>query len=735
MSDEASVDVSDRKRLVAGIRRNLARAALQMFFPLLASTMLFVAGIILAIKYSGRTEILSVAVTAAVFSTIVIGLISLTPVLRPLLERKSYHIHQEVLPPRVENHYSSLESCWDRYKLVLTVADLQSLEGRFDRNTYGHLFDLAEGRPTPPIAPYLVQYTDESAEPHQGYCLVMKNMVFYAAFEVSRGHGEQHDDNRPLWITLKPAFPDGMTPVFHSERLPSVEHSPDGIRRFPDSIRYPAIYGNPGQSFFMNAMFGLRTHIHDDGRFIEFSSNMLSSYIAYQRKLLEECAKNSQGDPTWASDPVAKFICSIDGRGFLGDIMEYKNEFHNIAVGNSTVYTSVEDRQFLISAINAVEERLREAPETRILDTTPSFVLASLYGMTSPYYSIVHYNLNPGDEDFLVAQRQILCHFIANDDFRAALVCQTMLWVLSVTPSVHEWDEEFINTILSRARNPGPEEVHALPAECSALPDLLRSVLCVLQAFGGWGATLSRTFGDHFIRPMYLIPGFQDCGVPVEDASHVERFIKSHQTLRDATGNAPHAHYLVVGSTFKFARELNDNAISQRLDEYFESYRWSHHKHPEFSERTRSAFQIINAIGEEDMMRELIAYGVADTIRASLANRKCSVDELKNIAASANDRVGALLAKNMDAEHELTSRNIGRRRPERVDCYATTNEVNILPSDELKSLFGIGDQEQWDPLSVDEDPSSSLELAEDDTQHLSYRSDNETDGQVYGAPA
>ncbi|MGN7678517.1 MAG: hypothetical protein ACTJLL_02025 [Anaplasma sp.] len=735
MPSRASVGVSDRERFAARIRRGLAKVAWQMAFSLMSSIMLFVASVVLAVKYHSRAEILSIAIMVATFSMAVIGIVLLAPALKYIFDSRFRDRQENSLPRVIENHYPPFVPPGDCYKLVLVAADPQSLEGRFDRETYRHLFDLVEGRPTAPRAPYLVRFTDESAEPHQGYCLVMKNMVFYASFEVSRSQEEQHNDNRSLWITLKPQFPDGMKPVFHSECLPSVEHSPDGTHGFPDSIRYPTVYVNPGRSFFMNAMFGLRTHIHDDGRFIEFSRNMLASYIAYQRGLLEECVKNSQGDPMWVSDPVAKFVCSIEGRGFVGDLLEHRSEFYNIAVGSSIVYASEEDRQFLARAISAVEERLREVPETQTCDATPSFILAPLYGMTSPYYSVVHYNLNPEHEDFFLAQQQVLRHFIADDDFRAALVCQTMLWVLSVMPRVHEWDEEFINTILSRARNPEPDEVHALPTECSALPDLLRSVLCVMQAFGGGGATLSRTFGDHFTRPMHLIPGFQDCEVPVEDAGYAERFVKLNQNLRDATGNAPHVHYLIVGLALSFARELNDDVISQGLHSYFESYEYRHNKHPEFSERVRSAFQIIDAVGDGDVMRELIAYGVADTIRASLLGKKCSVDELKNIAASANNRVGALLAKDVDMEYALISRDVGRRRPESVDCYATTNVINILPSNGLRSLFGIGEQEQWNPLSVDENPSASLELAEDDIQPFRHLNNEAGEHGGYGAPA
>ncbi|MGN7678525.1 MAG: hypothetical protein ACTJLL_02065 [Anaplasma sp.] len=597
------------------------------------------------------------------------------------------------------------------HKLTLCSIPPEEFSLWFEQSRLSHVHgSLTQGNGRTLNLPHLVL-----SQKKQKYLLIVNGEAF------SLGSGPILRDIRhnfgklPFSLSIQPHFLQGVQ--VHEAVLPDPNRGHSGFNSHPEfhgGLLYNVTYEKLlDRSIVMETMLGL--HMHDNEKLFKFSGDLLAGYVATQRQLLLEFAKEN-GIDGWgflSRDSIEKFLLHPKGAKFAYDIMEYKDAFRAVSSGEHAVPVSGRDAAFIREAQEIVIKITQQNPEIKAVIAeskgTSTETLRMLYGFTSPYVQFLNYKLNHSPSSFRVGSKDLTARFLVDSDFREALVSQTIQWALSATSEhVTRWDADSNKMLLFKAATQNcASNDSSLPIVCMAVPGLLESVLCVVQALKGGEDVIAKSVLPHYSEKMGLIPGFIVHGLRGKKASE---FFRAHEIFARelAAKDVPtHTHALIMAQAISAATEkVGSNAtmedhLLQTLDLHTKEHE-IYNRYPSPDECVKRLNRLLgglvdNAVRDRKRaathVEELVACGVANTIKGLIKNKRCSATELGKVAELASERIGKLLAEKGDMMHEQLSdtvlcNDIHKRH------FIPACVININTSPALKrfsKIFEFGD--------------------------------------------
>ncbi|MGN7661155.1 MAG: hypothetical protein ACTJLK_00820 [Anaplasma sp.] len=605
-----------------------------------------------------------------------------------------------------------------RYLHELTLRNIPPKEFGlwFEQSCLQHAHgSLTQGHGNTLNLPHLVL-----SQKKQRYLLVVNG----EAFNLGSGpilHYVRHNFGKLSFsLSVQPHFLQGVR--VHEAVLPDPNMSNPGFNSHPEfhgGLLYHVTYEKLlDRSIVMETMLGL--HMHDNEKLFKFSGDLLAGYVATQRQLLWKFARENGINGSgflWRDTIIEQFLLHPEGMKFAHDIMEYKDAFHAAGSSEHPVSISGLDAAFIGEAREVVTKITQQNSEVkkRIAESegTSTETLRMLYGFTSPYMQFLNYTLNRSPSSFQAGNKNLTARFLLSSDFREALVSQTIQWALSaIDEHITKWDVDSNKMLLFKAATQNcASNSSSLPIVCVAVPGLVESVLCAVQAFKEGGDAIAESIPPHYPKKMVLIPGFKAHGLSDEEAIE---FLKPHKIFACelAAKDVPtHIHPLILAQAISLATEkvrsdtTMEDHLLQALDLHMEEHE-IYGRYPSLDECVKRVNRLLgglvdNAVRDQKRsatyVEELVACGVANTIGELTKNKICSAVWLGKVAELASERIGKLLAEKGDMMHErlndiILCNNIHKRH------FIPACVININTSPALKrfsKIFESGDVKKY----------------------------------------
>ncbi|MGN7661763.1 MAG: hypothetical protein ACTJLK_04020 [Anaplasma sp.] len=550
----------------------------------------------------------------------------------------------------------------DIFEFVLTPVDIRELETIFDVQEHKRVFDAAKGH-----APDLDFLHFLKHPTVQGDSFIISNGAVFRWTSTPSKCGSQAASG-PLWFAVKPHFHEGMRLLSSEEALQNPELPEEKIVLCPDGgscrtgtrffqrLFYPVKdEANLDRISVMKMMFDPATS--QDKVSEAFARDLLSSYISFQRGLL-----NKMSGGKWDSEPentaanmkmLKRFLYDTEaGRQFACDILKHEDAILG-AVGGAFDNISSDSKGFLMLSANIVKEMTRDvrwgikASVSRKTNAREDINILELYALMTPYVRHLDYSLGFKVKVTDDKKASLLSYFLWDHDFRQAVIALAMRWVCSVIPDdIDVRDGASLNDTLEMVKNVRAID-QELPVVCTAIPGLLESVFCIVQAFKAGPDALHSTFEDYYIDQMCLVPEFQELGVATRSTAHVLRSFRECGLVNKTQALDQYVHYRAVAEALVESGNtgrLKEDFLPQKISELFgnpSKLSANYDNAPEYFQGHREFF----ASMKTDDTKKLVAYVVATTMRRADIYSIESSDTLGLIAKLTGRVAGNFLVK------------------------------------------------------------------------------------------
>ncbi|MGN7678520.1 MAG: hypothetical protein ACTJLL_02040 [Anaplasma sp.] len=260
---------------------------------------------------------------------------------------------------------------------------------------------------------------------------------------------------------------------------------------------------------------------------------------------------------------------------------------------------------------------------------------------------------------------------------------------------------------------------------CAAIPGLVETVMCAVQAFKRDAGEIGDiSFLRRYLKHLSIVSDFS---VHELEKEEIAAFTDAHErfTRELAQRDIPsHAHFLILVEAMYSAKrevgyhaEMEDNLMhalnaflgkGENNGPYFDKKECTDmagvllHHLGEFARRDKKA---TNAV----YIEELVACGIARTIQELANGKQVSAAQLWEIAESAPERLGKLLAEQGDMIHErlnygVLCNDIGKQQL----IPACVVDVDVSPKlQRLTEVLKFGDLGEYPSSIMDETQISS----------------------------
>ncbi|MGN7678516.1 MAG: hypothetical protein ACTJLL_02020 [Anaplasma sp.] len=618
----------------------------------------------------------------------------------------------------------------DVLEFMLTPVDMQEFESIFDRREYGRVFDVAEGR-TPDLD--FLHFLKHPIILGDSF-IVSNGAVFRWTSTLSKC-GSQAESGQ-LWFAVKPHFDEGMRLLSSEEALQNPNLPEEKIVLCPDGGSCHA-----ETKFFQRLFYPVRDEIALDRALVvkimfdpaesqdevskKFAGDLLSSYITLQRGLLDK-----MGGGKWNSQNAAagmkmlkKFLYVTEaGKQFANDILQHKDvilESRNEAFDS----LSSESKGFLMlsaNIVNGMERDVCDGIEAFASNRTNSrdTRILELYALMTPDARHLDYSLGFKAKMTDDKKASLLGYFLWDHNFRQVVIAMAAKWIYSVIPDdIDARDVGSLNDILDRVRNIRASD-RELPVVCTAIPGLLESIFCLVQAFKVGPDALRSTFDDYYIDQMCLISDFRELGVTTTGTARVLRSFQDCGLANKTQDSDQYAHYFAVAEALVEARNTGrqkEDFLPQKMSGLSVNFSKLLENYGNVLEYFRGHREFFARMKTDDA-RKLVAYVVANTMRAETRNVKCS-DILNQIAESSNRIAGDFIVQRKSTYGAPSLRDVVHQNNNRVklvpalrtDVYISPQLRDLLQTHNVqRDLAGLRDIEEQETVALGAKLSTSI---------------------------